>query len=74
MGQVEGALRRAAVLMDWTRMLAEAGLEAPGYKEASEAAAAAWELKQQQKMCLKPRGRGKRGRGQYPSLKETVVD
>ena len=56
--------------MDWTRILKEAGLEAPGYQEAAEATAREWEHKQRMLQAPKGRGRGKGiGRGRYPSLK-----
>jgi hypothetical protein len=68
LGAVQGTHGQQTVL-NWTEILAKAGLESPGYQEAADATAAAWELKQQQRQCLKPRGRGKRGRGSFPSLK-----
>ena len=52
--------------MDWTRILAEAGLEAPGYQEAADATAKAWERKQQVRKAVRM-AKGKRGK--FPSLK-----
>ena len=69
MGQVQGAPRPHAVLMDWTRILKEAGLEAPGYHEAAEATAREWEYKQRMLRAPKGRGKGIGRKGAWPSLK-----
>ena len=49
----------------------KAGLESPGYQEAAEATAKAWEEKKARDECRKPKSRGKSGLGRtkFPGLK-----
>ena len=56
---------------NWTEILRKAGLESPGYQEAAEATAKAWEEKKARDECRKPKGRRKSGLGRtkFPGLK-----
>jgi len=52
--------------MDWSRILAAANLESPGYREAADATAKAWaEREQVRKAVMRVKGR----KGVFPSLK-----
>ena len=65
MGQVASSSSGAAVL-NWTSILANAGLEAPGYKEAADATARAWAEKEKVRKAVRmAKGR----KGVFPSLK-----
>lgn len=58
---------RDAGLLNWTEILRKAGLESPGYEEAVERTVQKWDEKQERKH--RPKTRGKKGRGAFPSLK-----
>ena len=63
-----------ALASDWTEILRRAGLESPGYHEAAEATARAWEEKKARDECRKPKSRGKSGLGRtkFPGLKHSA--
>ena len=59
---------------NWTEILRKAGLESPGYQEAAEATAKAWDEKKARDECRKPKGRSKSGLGltKFPGLKHSA--